>query len=152
MLISRSLLQLEAYFFPEVSFTSSPRHSRALSEIRPTIDQMAFKTAVHQIDGKWQLNLRLEVASTEQIPVAISLAVVGLFSANVDSEKAERIVRVNGFSLLYSHSREFIRNLTTRGPYGPVHLPTISFDWQADSQDPAVWLPKTIEAPTEQST
>jgi preprotein translocase subunit SecB len=39
----------------------------------------------------------------------------------------EKLLRVNGASILYSSAREFLITVTSRGPWAPMILPTISF-------------------------
>jgi len=57
------------------------------------------------------------------------IEVVGLF--DVDSEypadKAENLVRVNGPAVLFGAIREMVANLTARGPFPTVELPTVTF-------------------------
>jgi preprotein translocase subunit SecB len=42
-------------------------------------------------------------------------------------EKIERLVKVNGPSMLYGALREIVKALTSRGPYGAIVLPSPSF-------------------------
>ena len=42
-------------------------------------------------------------------------------------EKIERLVKVNGPSMLYGALREIVKAVTLRGPYGGIVLPSPSF-------------------------
>jgi len=57
------------------------------------------------------------------------LEIVGYFIVNSEfpSEKTEQLVRTNGTSILYSISREIVRNVTCMGPYSGLLLPSVSF-------------------------
>jgi len=55
---------------------------------------------------------------------------------SVTEENIERFVRINGTSLIFSAAREIIRAVTSRGPFQPLLLPTVTF-WEAKPQAPA---------------
>lgn len=46
---------------------------------------------------------------------------------NTPEDKKMNLVTVNGGSLLYSATREYLYSLSLRGPFPPLYLPTISF-------------------------
>jgi precorrin-4 methylase len=55
---------------------------------------------------------------------------VGIFAfldGAVTSEKEEQFVQVNGSSILYGAAREFLRSMTTLGPWGSAIIPGVSF-------------------------
>ena len=58
------------------------------------------------------------------------MALVGFFGCRdgfPSPEDEEQFVRVNGSSMLYGAAREIVRSLTSRGPWGELMLPGISF-------------------------
>jgi len=75
------------------------------------------------------LSLRLEPVEGKNIPYRLSIDMVGLVTAlaqNVD-ETIRHAVEVNGPSMLFGAAREILRDATSRGPHGPIILPSASF-------------------------
>jgi preprotein translocase subunit SecB len=69
------------------------------------------------------------------VPYSGTLKIAGFFSVDpsVPKEKMETLLMVNGLSMLYSSAREHVLSVTSRGPWGPFYLPTVSFNPNADS-------------------
>lgn len=66
--------------------------------------------------------------------------VIGMVTVRDDypEDKVETLARVNGAALLYAAIREMAANLSGRGPFPIVNLPTVSFiDEKAENPDPA---------------
>ncbi len=80
----------------------------------------------------WALRLQVTVKSTKpEAPCFYDceFQVLGVveFNGDMPEEKKEQIVAVNGLGILYSSVREMMTNVTARGPYGGVSLPTVNF-------------------------
>jgi hypothetical protein len=63
--------------------------------------------------------------------------IIGFVRASplVKEEDIERLMRINGTSLVFSAAREIIRAITSRGPFKPILLPTVTF-WEAKPPPP----------------
>ena len=82
------------------------------------------------------LTLAVKVHAPEGLPLppyTVDVRSIGYFQYREDSaeetpaEQLNRIVSVNGASLLYSGIRELVAAITARGPWGQVLLPTVDF-------------------------
>lgn len=125
-------LRLERYFYPHVvckaNLNYNPQGRNSVSRLR--IDAQTTTSRHVEDPRRWQLILDLKTSrSGTSIPYHFELKVVGFFEVAPDfpMEKAEELVRVTGSSILYSGAREFILGITSRGPWGSVSLPTMSF-------------------------
>ncbi len=79
----------------------------------------------------FQIQLSIETIDDlgPDLPYEIRLHVIGYFQLDPEFEHKdlEHLVQVNGASVLYSAARDFVLTLTSRGPWGPLMLPTINF-------------------------
>lgn len=82
-------------------------------------------------DHRWQVTLEIIHQSVKgtNAPYAFRVVMVGFFKSEsyVKPEDEERMVRIQGASVLYGMAREIVRAMTGRGPHRPVILPTVSF-------------------------
>lgn len=94
-------------------------------------------------ERRWQVSLDVchQPAPETNFPYTYRVALVGQFSdaPSVKPEDEERYVRIHGASVLYGMTREFVRVLTGRGPFRPVHIPTVSFYEQKPTASPAAF-------------
>jgi preprotein translocase subunit SecB len=66
----------------------------------------------------------------KNLPYTYELRMFGLIDVlpeNLDEERMQRLVDINGPSMLFGAAREIIRAATGRGPYGPVLIPSTTF-------------------------
>lgn len=65
----------------------------------------------------------------KNLPYAYELHMLGFVDAHPDfpKENLQRMVEINGPSMLFGSAREILRTATGRGPYGPVMIPSTSF-------------------------
>jgi len=104
----------------------------------------------------YQLTLTIDIeqdpASTEKPHYTGSFEIVGFFAiAPSFKGDPDRLVQISGASLLYGAVREMVCNLTARGPWPILCLPTINFTPQpGESPVPVETMGATaaIEAPT----
>lgn len=122
-------LIVKEYFFPYVQVSADPEHSG--EEETPSMD-FETKVAVDKDPENDTYQVTLEITAlpedeTKRIPYAIHLIAVGMFAVDPSWPDPEKLLRINGASILYSSAREFLITVTSRGPWRPMILPTISF-------------------------
>ncbi len=123
-------LSIKDYFFPHIQVTADSEFSRQQDDnISPTL-----KTQVHvEKDPEinlFQVTLEIDVTREDKdqiIPYEISLLAVGLFVVDEDWDDPEKLLGINGASILYSAAREYLITITSRGPWPALVLPTVSF-------------------------
>jgi preprotein translocase subunit SecB len=125
-----SPLHLDSYFFTKILMEACPQGCD--SEGDGTLGSY-LEFSRHQDDtSKWmvQLGIRKMEDEDEGCPeYTFELEVVGLFEVDNEypTEKVESMVRANAPAVLYGAIREMVANLTARGPFAAVELPTVSF-------------------------
>lgn len=123
-------LVVKEYFFPFVQVAADFEYDS--TEELPKVD-FETKVAIDQDPDNGTYQVTLEITALpenedKKIPYAIHLIAVGLFSVGAEVKDPEKLVRINGSSILYSAAREFIITITSRGPWQSVILPTVSFN------------------------
>ncbi len=145
--MSQSALQLERYFFSKVNIEAS-KHIEPPAQIGTTT---RLEVARNNKD-KNRFLLSLTVALTAQkdtpAPYCGEVQVIGFFLVHPDvpKDKKEKIICINGATILYGVAREMITNVTARGPWPAVTLPCLNFN-DPDMTTPAQAQPKQQEAP-----
>lgn len=125
-----SPLSLETYFFTHVEVDAQPVDADNLGEGGFSSH---LECARHEDEpGKWLVELGLKLDEDEEDgcpPYTFRVETVGLFAVEPEypEKKVEAMVRVNGAAVLYGFIRELVANLTARGPFPQVHLPTVTF-------------------------
>ena len=81
---------------------------------------------------QWRLVLTLQLTSAspaKPFPYEADIQIQGLVQIKdgLPPDRKEQLALVNGFSVLYSASREMLLNITARSACGTVTLPTLSF-------------------------
>lgn len=132
-------LKLERCFFSKIHIEATPAeisHSKnGIFETNTEIVPVKEKEHSRQVT----LTVRLaSVAGSEPSPYVGELKVVGIFQVAPEypAEKQETLVAVNAPAVLYGMAREMISNITARGPYPIVCLPTVTFIDQDPQQMP----------------
>lgn len=125
-----SPLHLEKYFFTKVHVDACPNSCEKAGKGLFTVKSTFMKHKDE--DRKWMVQLDLQQVKDkdEACPeYSFHVEVVGFYevSQDVAAGKAEALVRANGPALLYSAARELIATLTSRGPFAPVNLQTVTF-------------------------
>ena len=136
-----SPLRLKSHFFTTIHVDACPQGCETSGE-GAFSSQVEF--ARHEGDpAKWmvQLAIRKDADDRERCPeYTFDIQVVGLFEVDTKypPEKAEGLVRANGPAVLFGAIREMVANLTARGPFPAVELPTVTFvdDASAPSAKP----------------
>lgn len=134
--MNASPLQLDHYFFAEAHCKASPEPPEPAVENFGPADPAHFSTEIKMFKGESDPNsyqMQLVVKTLEEsAPEAaydLLLHVIGYFRVdpNYEHERLEHLVQINGASVLYSAARDFVLTLTSRGPWGPLMLPTVNF-------------------------
>jgi len=131
-----SPLQLEQYFFERMHCVAEP--TIALDDVRGwhEADNSRFELRVElatnpESNNHWQVTLDFSTSENypEPSPYELRFTAVGFFVIDEDfkHDDLERLIRVNGSSVLYSAMREFVSLFTSRAPWGAVSLPTVNF-------------------------
>ena len=139
-----SPLQLEHYFFERVHCVVNPevdieqaqhwlQESHERFSIRADLAQNTDKEREYQV----RVEVKSNVEDSESAPYQIHFSVVGFFtlSEEFEHENIERLVQVNGASVLYSAMREFVLTVTSRCAWGNLMLPTVNFRLLAPPDD-----------------
>ncbi len=128
-MITRPPLELKKYFFPFVQVAADAEFQPGEDEIVPHFD-VRTSVARNDSDSLFQVSVEIVTEPVNEkmhIPYSIHLIGVGLFAVDDTWPDPEKLLKITGASIIYSASREFIITVTSRGPWPPVILPTISF-------------------------
>jgi preprotein translocase subunit SecB len=128
-----SPLQLEGYFLTDLNFRANQDFDPR-KEVQFFADDLAVNANVQPVKDqprRWQvtLSIKLQPQAESNSPYYLSMKVAGLiwlareFAAN----KIEALVRTNGPSMLFGVAREMVRDVTARGPFPALSLPSVSF-------------------------
>jgi len=130
--MSLPALRLDGYFYERVTLDADPGWPADKSPVTG----VNVKVEVGQHTGqptRWRVIMDV-VAQPDQkgqpIPYKIALRCHGFFTvAPREGLKADArtLVQITGASMLYSAARDMVLTLSSRGRFGPVLLPTVSF-------------------------
>jgi len=143
-----SPLLLERCYFQQIHIDATPEGTP-----HSTVGQFKTETTIATAKdqpGKWQVTLTVSLeAQTKSEPSTYSgeLQVVGIFCIDQGYPEANReaLISANAPAVLFSMARELIANLTARGPYPMVCLPTVTFVDQIPK--PQLSVDKSLPAP-----
>lgn len=124
-----SPVQLRQHGFTTIAVKAIPGGSL---DAEPALIPTIRFEPVPDVADEWRLWLNLKLASDDPAkPFAyeVEIQIQGHIAVgnNWPADQKELIALVNGFSILYSASREMLLNITARSAHGPVSLPTLSF-------------------------
>jgi preprotein translocase subunit SecB len=142
-------LQLEGYFLTDLNCQANSQF-KADKETKFQEEDLEVGVAVQPIKvrpNRWQvsLNIKLQPAPDANSPYTFCLNLVGVIcwvGPELPEERVGALLRTNGPSMLYGVAREMARDLTARGPFPPLVLPSVSFIPDA----PPAAAPKAPEA------
>ena len=136
--MKHSPLQLLRYLAPEISCSANLAFDPS-KECDNALEQLSVNAIVGQQQApenapghSWSVEMKVsqKLKDGQNFPYKFDLSLIGLFLCK-DGFPApadeEQFVRVNGSSMLYGAARELVRSLTSRGPWGELFLPTLSF-------------------------
>jgi preprotein translocase subunit SecB len=128
-----SPLQLEAYFLTESSYRTNQDFN---PEKEPKLDDTDLQVSadiqpIQNQERRWQVtvSIKLQPKPEANSPCSFSITVVGIVWAapNLPGNNLDMMVRTNGPTMVYGAAREMVRDLTARGPFSPICLPSVSF-------------------------
>ena len=129
----RAPLRLERYFFTRMNIEANQEFDpqQPIPEAGPDVP-VGVQLFRHEEDpNRFQVGLVIGGAKPAEgnLPYRIHLEIVGQFALDegFEHDNREKLVQVNGASMLYSAAREMLLGLTGRGPWPPMLLPSISF-------------------------
>ena len=128
-----SPIHVTEYFVTEASFSANRKFDPKQDVMLQSDDFQLGVEAQASPDNKrrWQIVMRLQhqPPAEANVPYRFTVEVVGFFVVleRYPEERVDRLVRTNGSSMLYGILREMVRDLTARGPYAQVMLPTTNF-------------------------
>jgi preprotein translocase subunit SecB len=137
--MKHSPLQPLRYFVTDISCTAA----QGFDPTRPfdpavTVGLSVNATVTRQtppegfLGHSWSVEMSIvqTLKEGQNFPYMFKVALVGFFACRdgfATPADEEPFVRVNGSSMLYGAAREVIRSLTSRGPWGELFIPGISF-------------------------
>src|SRR5437016_14003856 len=134
-------IQLTNYFVSELQFAAN-RDFKLDSPSNITADELQV---AHQASPKaenkrqWQITLRIALNASPESnsPYSFLTEMIGFIDVaeSVSDEYIERFARINGTSLVFAAAREIIKAATSRGPFKPLMLPTVTF-WEPKPKPP----------------
>jgi preprotein translocase subunit SecB len=154
-------IQLESYFLTDLNCQANPQF-RPDRETRFSERDLEVSAAVQPIKDRphrWQatLGIKLQPAADSNSPYSFRLNLVGYIcwvGRDLPQDRLEALLRTNGPSMLYGAAREIARDITARGPFPPLLLPSVSFTPEAQvlpqpkapatSQQPATATPSNV--------
>ncbi len=125
-------LQLNQYFFPRISCETNPNFKDPIPKGKNKLEVKVQSNNAPNKDNirDWRVILDIQVFSNDKsAPYKLDLQVTGFFEVDprYPEDKISELIRITGVSILYSGAREFVLGITSRGPWGPLLLPTLSF-------------------------
>jgi len=140
-------IELTNYFVSDLQFTAN----HCFDPEKPSnvaVDDLQVTNQATPKEGdprNWQITLRiaLNVPADHNVPYSFLVEMIGFIQVadSVKEENIGRLVRINGASLIFSAAREIVRAVTSRGPFKPLLLPTVTF-WEAKPQPTAEEKPE----------
>jgi preprotein translocase subunit SecB len=128
-------LQLDRYFLTSFRLDAAPWPD-AMAQLEGNAVTWQVKTmtaaANHVANpARWKLELKVDVSAHGEglSPYKANVSFTGFFTVAGDypQEKAQQLVQTTGGSILYGAIREMLANVTARGPWPMLTLPTVSF-------------------------
>lgn len=125
-----SPLRLDTHFFTKIQFEACEKNAKNVAD--GVINTHSQCRQHKEEPEKWMvtLGLRQEEDKGKGCPTyTFQFEVVGFFTVDkkYPAEKAEALVQANGAAILYGAIREMVANLSARGPFAQVNLPTVTF-------------------------
>lgn len=75
-----------------------------------------------------RLDMRMLGTEEHPTPYAVDVEIVGIFiCTGSNPNKDEKLAEINGPAVLYGSIRELVLQITSRGPYPPLVMPTVNF-------------------------
>jgi preprotein translocase subunit SecB len=135
-------IQLTNYFVSELQFAAN-RDFKEQNSSNVTADELQVThqaSPAAENNRQWQITLRIALNASPESnsPYSFLVEMIGFIDVaeSVSDDRVERFARINGTSLVFAAAREIIKAATSRGPYKPLMLPTVTF-WEPKPETPA---------------
>ncbi len=124
-----SLLQLKEYFFPVVQVVANATFNDKNDAVETTYN---IEPSLVKSDENNLYQIAIDISSSaddeqDKLPYVVHIVAVGIFEINPEWDEPEKLLYINGSSILYSAAREFLITITSRGPWDALYLPSVSF-------------------------
>jgi preprotein translocase subunit SecB len=129
MVMMNTPLRLDSYFFPVVQVVANPKYRNA-EEQQEQPFRISPSVAKNGENGLYQVSVEISLLQEEKkspVPYSIQLVAFGFFAVQPDWPEPEKLLFINGSTILYAAAREFLITISSRGPWGAVTLPMVSF-------------------------
>lgn len=139
MSVPISVLQLERHFFTLIELKTNP--DAKAEGVQNVVCTLEIKKASDDV-RRHQVTLKVKIEKDEgslASPYYSGIVeVVGFFKvAENCKHDVDKLVHISGASVLYGSVRELVCNLTARGPWPMVTLPTMNFTPQPVAAGPS---------------
>lgn len=127
----KRLVELEHYFFPEVSVVANPEWSPEKSKkARPHLEVKSECSEIEGQENTYAVELKISIQDTEEHPSQYNVKILayGILKAHEELHDKKNNMAVTGASILYSASREFLLGIMSRGPWSPIMLHALPFN------------------------
>lgn len=132
-----SALQLNLYFVTDLTFSANKSFDPQ-KPIEYVESMFTVEPEVTRQEGNgraWQVRLRIEQTASESnnSPYSFSIVMFGFFQVanHFPEEKEQALVETNAPTMLFGILREVVRDMTMKGPFPGLILPSFSFAPQA---------------------
>lgn len=122
-------LRLNNYFFPVVQVVANPKYGNAEELPEPRF-RITPSIAKNDENGLYQVSVEVHLLQEEEkipVPYSIHLVAFGFFEVHPEWPEPEKLLFINGSTILYAAAREYLITVSSRGPWGAVTLPMVSF-------------------------
>lgn len=126
-------IQLTEYFLTELHLSANPKFDPKQEALLRFKDyHVTLAAAPNPEDNRdWRLTLKLQLQPPAEanVPYRLSAEIVAsvIVHPKYAEDRIERLIKTNGPSMLFGAMREIIRDLTARGPYPAILIPSTSF-------------------------
>lgn len=128
-------IQLTNYFVSELQFAANRDFKMDDPSSVSADDLQVTHQALAKTENKreWQITLRIALNASPESnsPYSFLVEMIGFIDVaeSVSDDRIERFARINGTSLVFGAAREIVKAATSRGPFPPLLLPTVTF-WE----------------------
>jgi len=128
-----ALLNIDEYFVEDIHIKANPAYKESDQESEGGQIQASIEVRRKGPEPEFMISMTIEVNKQKQAFLAsryyVLLNIVGYFSfvPNVDKTTIEKMIGLNGPSVLYGLARGVVAQITGNCRYGKFILPTVNF-------------------------
>jgi preprotein translocase subunit SecB len=146
-----SPLRLKGYWLTEVSIRTNPSYNiEGELANSPDVQLKGEVTRARRDDDarEWKVDLRISLSEAEKpLPYQVTIGATGIFEVlpGFPDDVLERLVAVNAPAVLFGSMREIVAQITSRGPYDQLILPSVTFIDERPRQQETPSVPELTE-------